>query len=161
MTKTEDEDEKKALKVRKSVANKERGKIKEQVEKLQSAYSKYTTRLKALVANQEEYDALVGTSSTAKKPAPESDSDETIASMQDIKAKYIFDTFMKRLQTEVLSGLSPEQLRTYVSNFTVDAMQNEFMDNGKNGNSSDLLPQEKRRRFKQSSRLWKRKGWLL
>ena len=44
MTKTEDEDEKKALKVRKSVANKERGKIKEQVDKLQTAYSKYTPR---------------------------------------------------------------------------------------------------------------------
>ena len=38
---------------------------------------------------------------------------------------------MKRWQTEVLSGWSDEQLRSYVSKFTVDDMKNWFMEDGK------------------------------
>ena len=37
---------------------------------------------------------------------------------------------MKRWQTDVLSGLSDEQLRTYVSNFTVENMKDWFMRDG-------------------------------
>ena len=38
---------------------------------------------------------------------------------------------MKRWQTDVLSPLSNEQLRTYVSNFTLEAMKDWFMKDGK------------------------------
>ena len=111
-----------------------------------------------MTTNQAEYDALVGTSSTAKKTASESESDETIASTTDIKAKNIFDTFMKRWQTDVLSGLSDEQLRTYVSNFTVNDMKDWFMHDGKKWKLIGPASTRKARKVKAVFEIMEEKG---
>ena len=132
-----DKDQRKALEVRKGVADVEEAKLLDKLNEKEKEQNKYDEMLTDLVGSKAEYDDVMSkakgasASSTQKKPPPESDSEETIASMTDIKANDIFDTFMKRWQTDVLSGLSPEQLRTYVSNFTVDDMKNWFMQDGK------------------------------
>ena len=92
-----------------------RVKILKQLKNLEEQQNEYDDKLKQSVENQAEYDALMSktvattASSTKKKPQPESDTDETTATSTASKAKEIFDTFMKRWQTDVLAGRSDEQ----------------------------------------------------
>jgi DNA repair exonuclease SbcCD ATPase subunit len=129
LKKPKDDDDKKALELRKTVADKEKDKLLDKLNKTEDLQNKYDDRLRELTKSAPS--AATSASSTKKKPPPESDSDETVASVSDIKIKDIFDRFMKDWQTDVLSTLSDEQLRTYVQNFTVEDMKDWFMEDGK------------------------------
>ena len=126
MTITKDVDERKALEVRQTVADKEEETLLDKLNNIESLQNKYDYRQRQL----KNYAPSVATSSAIKKP--DSDEEETVVPARNIiqKIKDIFNTFMKRWRTEVLSGLSDEQLRTYVSNFTVEDMKDWFMEDG-------------------------------
>ena len=133
LAKAKSQDDKKALEVRKSVADGEEAKLLDKLKKIEKYQNKYDNRLTGLVDNQAEYDAIMGKTATASKtPTQESSSseDELIKSSPALQAEKDFSTFMKRLQTEVLSGMNDQQLYEYVNKFDTDVMRNEFMERG-------------------------------
>ena len=76
-----------------------------------------------MVDSQAEYDAVMGKTAAAsasnagKKPTQESSSDDELtASTPALQANKMFDTFMKRRRTDVLSRLNDQQFHEYVRN---------------------------------------------
>jgi len=129
------EDERKALEVRKSVADGEEAKLLDKLSKIGEEQDKYDNRLTALVDNKAEYDAIMGKTAAASKTPPKGSSSSSSSSSEDeltksspaLQAEKMFDRFMKRWQTDVLSGMSDQQLQEYVKNFDLDAMKTQFM----------------------------------
>ena len=110
------EDDKEALEVRKSVADGEEAKLLDKLRKIEQEQNKYDNRLTDLVDNQAEYDAIMGKKATASKtPTKDSSSssseDELTKSSPVLQVEKKFDRFMKRWQTDVLSGMSDQQLQ--------------------------------------------------
>jgi ribosomal protein L16 Arg81 hydroxylase len=77
LTKTKDPDDKKALEIRKSVADKVKEKLLDKLNKIEDLQNKYDDRLRELTKSAPS--AATSATSTKKKPPPESDSDETVA----------------------------------------------------------------------------------
>ena len=127
------DDDKKALEVRKSVADGEEAKLLDKLRKIEQERNKYDNRLTDLADNNAEYDAIMGKTATASKtPTKESSSseDELTASSPVLQAEKMFDTFMKRWQADVLSGMNDQQLQEYVKN-DLEEMKKQFMSEGK------------------------------
>jgi predicted nucleic acid-binding Zn-ribbon protein len=83
LKKPKDDDDKKALELRKTVADKEKDKLLDKLNKIEDLQNKYDDRLRELTKSAPS--AATSASSTKKKPPPESDSDETVASVSDIQ----------------------------------------------------------------------------
>ena len=67
LAKAKGEDDRKALEVRKSVADGEEAKLFEKLRKIEDEQNKYNNRLTELVDNKAEYDAIMGKTATAAK----------------------------------------------------------------------------------------------
>ena len=93
--KPKDDDDRRALEVRRTVAGKEEDKLLDKLNKIESLQNKYDDRLRELTESAPS--AATSASSTKKKPPPESDTDETIATAIDTEIEDIFDTFMNKM----------------------------------------------------------------
>ena len=77
LAKAKGEDDKKALEVRKSVADGEEAKLLDKLRNIEQEQNKYDNRLTDLVDNQAEYDAIMGkTATSSKTPTKESSSSD-------------------------------------------------------------------------------------